>query len=233
MAGVAFITADKYINGEKKSCFFIATVQDDGFMYFNDENMYRLYKDKTYLQMFYFPKQIWISTDILQNIHGIDFNPQGVMDSITHNSASGGATAPDANIEKACQWAEYIANDVYVTYTNVLSQRHLKDPDNFTSGDCSSFVITAMYYGGFDAEATFTGDMRAGFEAIGFEWIPGSYFSADDLQRGDIQLNEVNHTNLYVGNNLDADCGATPCSLITHDPNCYGLGWDGILRWNG
>lgn len=232
MAGVAFVTADKYINGEKKNCFFVATVQDDGFMYFNDENMYRLYKDKKTLQMFYFPKQIWIGTEILQNIHGVEFNPQSMLDDINHNNASGGATATDANIEAACQWAESVASAENVTYSQARPG-HLKDPDNFTYGDCSGFVITAMYVGGFDAESTYTGDMRAGFTALGFEWIPGSYFDASDLQRGDIQLNEVNHTNLYIGNNKDADCGATPCRIITHDPNCYGLGWDGILRWNG
>lgn len=231
MAGVAFITGTKYVNGSTTGVFYIGSVQDDGYLYFNDDTLYRCRKDASYPQLFYFPKQQWVSTTVLKDLNIIDFDPASVLDKIFHQGAGGGATSPNSSIETAVQWAVDAANNRYITYSQ--ANRHLKDPDNFYTGDCSSFVITAMYVGGFDAPATYTGDMRSGFESLGFKWYPGSYWDASELQRGDIQLNEALHTNMYIGNNQDVDCGSTPCRVIQHTPNFWGTGWDGILRYEG
>ena len=57
--------------------------------------------------------------------------------------------------------------------------------------DCSSAVISAYQAAGLDVDATYTGNMRSAFLATGlFEWH-GMDFIA---QRGDIYLNEGNHT---------------------------------------
>lgn len=48
--------------------------------------------------------------------------------------------------------------------------------------------------------ATYTGNMRSQFTQHGFQWIPWSQIvSVSNLQRGDILLNEVSHTEIYLG----------------------------------
>ena len=75
--------------------------------------------------------------------------------------------------------------------------------------------------------------MIAGFTAVGFEWIEGSSWESSQLQRGDILLNIANHTQMYIGDNQDVNCGSTPAKVQTHSTNYWGRGWDGILRYKG
>lgn len=142
--------------------------------------------------------------------------------------AGNGAIAKNASVEKAVRWAIKKATSNYITYSQ--SNRNLKNPDGY-SYDCSSFIITAFYVGGFDVNATYTGNMRSGFTALGFTWIPGSYWTSSELVRGDILLDEVNHTQMYIGGNQDVNCGSTPACVQRHENDNYGRGWDGILRY--
>ena len=50
------------------------------------------------------------------------------------------------------------------------------------------------------------------------------------MQRGDILLKEDDHTQMYIGNNQDVNCGNTPARVMVHSVDNYGRGWDGILR---
>ena len=145
----------------------------------------------------------------------------GVVDNITGGS---GATASNATVEAAVQWAVDKASNYYITYSQEV--RNLKNVDG-TSYDCSSFIITAFYAAGLDVNATYTGNMRSGFEAAGFTWIPGTSFEASDCLRGDILLNEGTHCQMYIGNNQDVNCGSTPARVQTHTVS---FPWDGILR---
>lgn len=62
--------------------------------------------------------------------------------------------------------------------------------------DCSSAVISAYQAAGLDVNATYTGNMREAFLATGkFEWWNTSSTTA---QRGDIYLNESDHTAMCV-----------------------------------
>ena len=140
-----------------------------------------------------------------------------------------GSIAKNASVEKAVRWAIEKATSNYITYSQ--SNRNLKNPDGY-SYDCSSFIITAFYVGGFDVDATYTGNMRSGFTALGFTWIPGSSWSSSELLRGDILLDEVNHTQMYIGGNHDVNCGSTPACVQRHENDNYGRGWDGILRYD-
>lgn len=139
-----------------------------------------------------------------------------------------GTIAKNASVEKAVRWAIEKATSNYITYSQ--SNRNLKNPDGY-SYDCSSFIITAFYVGGFNVDATYTGNMRSGFTALGWEWIPGSTWSASELLRGDILLNEALHTQMYIGGNHDVNCGSTPACVERHAVDNYGRGWDGILRY--
>lgn len=229
--GVAFITGVKYVDGNTVNVFYIGNAHEDGYIYFIDENLYRCDKDRNSLQIFYWPKQIWIRSEKIITISTVIlFNIGSLVNGLGNLFGGGGVTNPDANVEKAVQWAIQKAQAGNVTYSQ--SNRNLKNPDGY-SYDCSSFIITAYYVGGFDINATYTGDMKAGFTAAGFQWIPGDTFYSNDLVRGDILLNETYHTQMYIGNNQDVNCGSTPAKIEDHSPNYGGTGWDGVLRYVG
>ena len=234
MAGVAFITAKKYVNGSSTDVFYIGSVQNDGYVYFNDETFYRCSSDGTNLQLFYIPKQIWLISSILQDMNILAFDVSGLLDTVAGLVGGSGSVAPNADVETAVQWMIKKATDEYITYS--MTNRNLKIP-NGSSYDCSSFVITGFYVGGFDINATTTRDIRTGFTAAGFEWIPGSIWYSNSLRRGDILLKEDGpnaHTQVYIGNNQDVNCGGTPASVTNHSPDNWGRGgWDGILRYAG
>ena len=138
-----------------------------------------------------------------------------------------GQHASNESVEAAVQWAIQKATNNYITYSN--ANRNLKNPAGM-SYDCSAFIITAFYAVGVDINATRTSDMRVGFLAAGWTWIPGTLWYAADLLRGDILLKESNHTQMYIGDNQDVSCGSTPAKVLPHSIDNYGRGWDGILR---
>lgn len=152
---------------------------------------------------------------------------QGAVDGLIHGS---GGTASNEKVEAAVKWCINKATNNYITYSQ--SNRNLKNV-NGMSYDCASFIITGFYAAGVDINATYTGNMRRGFTAAGWEWIPGRSFAASQLQRGDILLNETLHTQMYIGNNQDVNCGSTPARVQPHASDNYGRGWDGILRYKG
>lgn len=146
-------------------------------------------------------------------------------------------------IENAISWALAIANDNSHGYSQ-LSNRRWGNPDY----DCSSFVITAFKNAGCNVgSATYTGNMRSVFVDAGFTWIPKSQINlsnSSQLQRGDILLNEKNHTEIYIGNNQRV--GAHSGTYDIYDRNAPGdnngkeicvynysnsSNWDGILRY--
>lgn len=160
-------------------------------------------------------------SDILKSIAQIISNIGNIFN-------GGGTTASNETVEKAVQWLVNKASNNYITYSQ--SNRNLKNV-NGSSYDCSSFIITGFYAAGLDVDASYTGDMRDGFTAKGFTWIPGSNFESSQCLRGDILLNESIHTQMYIGNNQDVNCGSTPARVITHSSDNFGRGWSGILRY--
>ena len=136
-------------------------------------------------------------------------------------------------VEKAIAWAVETANDNSHGY----SQQSRWGPDY----DCSSFVITAFQNAGVDTgSATYTGNMRSQFTQNGFEWIPWSQIGGvGNLQRGDILLNEVSHTEIYLGNNQNVGAHSNRGYPQTGDQTgtevsvsgYYYHPWDGVLRY--
>ena len=161
-----------------------------------------------------------------------------LMIPITTISVSAGTV-----IENAISWALGIADDDSHGYSQ-LQNRRWGNPDY----DCSTFVITAFANAGCDVEgATYTGNMRSVFENAGFTWIPKSQIdlsNSSQLVRGDILLNEANHTEIYIGNNQRV--GAHTGTYDIYDRNSPGdnngreisiynysnsSNWDGVLRY--
>ncbi|WP_294359856.1 NlpC/P60 family protein [uncultured Senegalimassilia sp.] len=108
--------------------------------------------------------------------------------------------------------------------------------------DCSSLVVSALRQAGLDTGgATYTGNMVSNLTARGFQWITD--FS--QLQYGDILLNQVQHTAIYLGNNLlvhasgneyGGAIGGKPGDQTGSEicvRSYYWKPWDGFLRYVG
>lgn len=94
--------------------------------------------------------------------------------------------------EKAVAKAKEIALDD----THGYSQLQRQGPDY----DCSSLVCYVYSWAGANINgATYTGNMRQCMTAVGWECISPAP-SVDKLQAGDILLNEIHHTAIYIGN---------------------------------
>lgn len=235
MLNFAIIICKKWINGDIVDCVFMGNKQGDGYIYFNDDIFYRCTDDKENLQIFYPQNRTWVRTDIIEieEIYSLDaIAAQNLIN-------GGGSFAANADVEKAVKWAIDKVNNNYITYDEPPRVTAVGD-FNATQYDCSSFIITAFLYAGFDVTgATYTGNMRAYFEPQGFKWYPGSTWYAEDLKRGDILLQETYHTQMYIGDGQDVNCGSTPGMVASHwdfyvnnEQGYYG-GWDGILRYEG
>lgn len=226
------IHAKKYLNNNLEDVYYIGTYRADGWTYFNDEMFYRYQKDNDILQICYMDKQIWVNTNCMVIVQTTAFNVR-----LAGQLAAGmGVAAVNTGVEAAVQWAINKVSNEWLAYSN--SNRNVRNP-NGTSYDCSSFVITAFDTAGFDTTgANTTQDMIPVFENLGFVYITGTYWDASVLLRGDIQIWNIpvypyGHTNIYIGNNQDVDAGFEPASIVQHNPDNWGRGWDGILRYVG
>ena len=136
-------------------------------------------------------------------------------------------------VEQAISWAISIANDNSHGYS--MTSRW--GPDY----DCSSFVISAFRNAGVNVgSATYTGNMRSQFTQHGFQWIPWSQIGGtSNLQRGDILLNDAQHTEIYLGNNQNVGAHSAKGHPETGDQTgneisvsgYYNHPWNGELRY--
>ena len=133
-------------------------------------------------------------------------------------------------IEKAIAWALKIANDPAHGY----DQQSRWGPNY----DCSSFVIMAFKMAGLLLTATFTGNMKYDFLRNGFAIVTDG-----TLKRGDVLLNEKNHTALYIGNGQIVQASINERGGITGGQtgdqtggeiavrSYYNYPWDCVLRY--
>lgn len=98
-------------------------------------------------------------------------------------------------IESYIKWALDIAADDRHGYSQAVRW----SPDY----DCSSFVISALEAVGLPMRAygaTYTGNMTSALKACGFYRVKNVDLSSGaGLVRGDILLNPVTHTEIYIG----------------------------------
>ena len=73
--------------------------------------------------------------------------------------------------------------------------------------DCSSAVITAYKQAGVPLSCTYTGDMRQDMLRHGFQDVTGSVNRSNGfgMLPGDVLLNEVHHTAMFVGDGLEVE----------------------------
>lgn len=102
-------------------------------------------------------------------------------------------------IEKAVTFMVGIANDASHGYDQQYRWGERGDYD------CSSLVITSWQQAGVGVKskgATYTGNMYNVFRLCGFEDVTAScnLKTGAGMQRGDVLLNHVHHTAMYIGN---------------------------------
>jgi len=143
--------------------------------------------------------------------------------------------------EKAVDWAIGIANDNSHGYDQ--GSRWGADYD------CSSLVISAFKYAGVPLTCTYTGNMQPDMLNNGFKDVTSKVTLSNGagLILGDVLLNRVHHTALYVGNGRMVEAtgnelggvtggrvGDQTGNEITVNPyRNYGHGgWDVVLRYS-
>lgn len=143
-------------------------------------------------------------------------------------------------IETAVKWALSIAADSSHGY----DQTNRWGPDY----DCSSLVISAWAAAGAPVKtngATYTGNMRTAFLASGFADVTGqiSLPTGSGLVRGDVLLNTVHHTALYIGDGQIVHAAGNEKGGITGGQtgdqtggeictrSYYNYPWDCVLRY--
>lgn len=119
--------------------------------------------------------------------------------------------------EALASWMTYFATVADVGYSQ--PNRHSIDaltaqvPGAVAEADCSSSTLAAARRAGLPTgTASYTGDMRAGLEAVGWAVIPYAQTGgdADNLYPGDLLLSEaasggVGHVAAYTGNDMVAE----------------------------
>lgn len=235
MANLMIIEAQRYVDNDVRTCVYMGSYQEDGWIYFNDDTWWRARPDKSIVQLFYISKQIWVNTNGLVILNYIELSINKIENML---SGGGGISPGGQGVEDALAWAQDIADSVLHGY----DQAYRWGPDY----DCSSFVYEAFRVGGgfnLPVHSGYTGTMISDFTNAGFTWYPGIGNSSSECLRGDILLNITDHVEIYLGNqqNIGAHInefggitGGEPGDQTNHEISVepyYSFPWDGILRY--
>lgn len=113
--------------------------------------------------------------------------------------------------------------------------------------DCSSLVIDCFKRAGVPLSCTYTGNMRGDMLRCGFKDVTGSVDLATGagLERGDVLLNHVHHTALYIGGGQIVQASINEYGTTTggqtgdqtgreiYERTYYNYPWDCALRYVG
>lgn len=149
--------------------------------------------------------------------------------------------------EQAAEYAVQIANDPSRGYSQEQNVRW-GNPDY----DCSSLVITCYKMAGVPLTSTYTGNMKQDFLSHGFvDVLPNvNITTGAGLAVGDVLLNEIHHTAIYVGNGNMVEATGNEYGKVTggqpgdqtgkeiainpyHNYGWGYIGWDCVLRYEG
>lgn len=111
--------------------------------------------------------------------------------------------------------------------------------------DCSSLVISVFRKAGVPLSCTYTGNMRGDMLRCGFEDVTGSVDlgTGAGLERGDVLLNHVHHTALYIGGGQLVQASINEYGTTTggqtgdqtgreiYTRGYYNYPWDCVLRY--
>lgn len=145
-------------------------------------------------------------------------------------------------VESATRWMENLARDDSHGYDQDYRWGERGDYD------CSAAVITAFQQAGVPVKsngATYTGNMKRVFLATGFIDVTKAVnrSTGAGLMRGDVLLNQGNHTAVYLGGGKEAEASINEFGGITGGQpgdqtgyevlirSYYNYPWDTILRY--
>lgn len=154
------------------------------------------------------------------------------------------SVTPQDIIEKATKYIIDIANDNTHGYDQAYRWNERGD------FDCSSLVISAWEQAGVPVKsngATYTGNMYNVFLKCGFQDITSSVnlSNANGMQSGDVLLNKVHHTAMYIGNGQECEASVNEKGKATDGQPGDQTGqeikirsyrnypWDCVLRYTG
>lgn len=146
--------------------------------------------------------------------------------------------------QNALNWMIWMANNDECGYDQIYRWGERGDYD------CSSAVISAWEQAGVPVKtngATYTGNMENIFKACGFQNVTNyvNLATGDGLQPGDVLLNSIHHTAMYVGNGklvhasineLGRATGGQPGDQTGKEfciRSYYNYPWNVILRYAG
>ena len=145
-----------------------------------------------------------------------------------------------SKVENYTQQAINIANDNSYGYSQY---NRWGNPDY----DCSSLVITVVQNSGISVKtngATYTGNMYNAFIKSGFKDVTHTInlVTGQGLQRGDVLLNIINHTEIYIGNGKNVGARGSETNTIhgaggdqtgqeIRVSNYYDYPWNYVLRY--
>ncbi len=217
-------------NGDENA--YVGTIGDDGYVYFNDINFYRVKLEGTWEDNVYIlnrSRHSWSKTTVF-----VKLSMQNI------NNGAGSVAPGGKGVEDAIKWILAIADDASHGY----DQGNRWGPDY----DCSSLIYEGFRVGGgftLPTHSGYTGSMVSDFTSAGFTWLPGKGNSQSECQRGDILLNQGAHVELYLGEGMNVGAhinefgGTTGGQTGDQTGNeiskgaYYSFPWDGILRYEG
>ena len=113
--------------------------------------------------------------------------------------------------------------------------------------DCSSLVIACFKHAGLPLNCTYTGNMRSDMMRCGF--VDATYNidlnTGAGLERGDVLLNHVHHTAMYIGDGQLVQASINEYGTTTggqigdqtgreiYTRGYYNYPWDCVLRYKG
>lgn len=145
-------------------------------------------------------------------------------------------------VESATRWMENLARDNRHGYDQEYRWGERGDYD------CSAAIITAYEQAGIPVKskgATYTGNMKRTFLACGFEDVTKNVNrnTGAGLMRGDVLLNQGNHTAIYCGDMKEAEASINEFGGVTGGQpgdqtgyevlirSYYNYPWDSVLRY--
>ena len=113
--------------------------------------------------------------------------------------------------------------------------------------DCSSLIIDCFKRAGLPLSCTYTGNMRSDMMRCGFEDVTSSVNlnTGAGLERGDVLLNHVHHTAMYIGGGQIVQASINEYGTTTggqtgdqtgreiYTRGYYNYPWNTVLRYKG
>lgn len=141
-------------------------------------------------------------------------------------------------VESAASWMINLAMDDSHGY----SQENRWGPDY----DCSSAIIQSWRQAGIPLSCTYTGNMRSDMLRNGFKDVTDEIDldTGNGLLRGDVLLNEIHHTAMYIGEGEEVEASISENGTVTGKPGDQtgreilirpyrNYPWDCVLRYKG